>query len=70
MAYNERIGRDIPEASEFAPGAALRGLFSRGRRGSAPPESDRVTELERLARLKEAGVLTDEELAAEKPRLL
>jgi hypothetical protein len=62
--------RDFPEASEVAPGAALRGLFSRGGSGSAPPESNRVTELERLARLKEAGVLTDEELAAEKARLL
>jgi hypothetical protein len=62
--------RNFPDAAEADPGAALRGVFSRGGSGSAPPEPDRVTELERLARLKEAGVLTDEELAAEKARLL
>jgi hypothetical protein len=63
--------REFPEAAEVAPGAALRGLFRRkGRAAPAPPARDRTAELERLARLRDAGVLTDEELAAEKARVL
>ncbi len=35
-----------------------------------PPPPSRLDELERLARLREQGVLTDEELAAEKARII
>jgi Short C-terminal domain len=35
-----------------------------------PPAPDRLDELKKLADLKEMGVLTDEEFAAEKARLL
>jgi hypothetical protein len=60
--------RDFPDAAATSPGDAFRGLYPRG----APQavEQDRLGELERLALLKEAGVLTDEELAAEKARVL
>jgi hypothetical protein len=37
---------------------------------SAGAEESRVEQLERLAKLRESGVLTDEELAAEKQRIL
>ena len=37
---------------------------------SAPAGSDTVAELERLAALKQQGVLTDEEFAAAKAKLL
>jgi hypothetical protein len=37
---------------------------------AADPQEERVRQLERLAQLREAGVLSDEELAAEKKRLL
>ena len=37
---------------------------------TAAAAPSRVEELERLAKLRESGVLTDEELAAEKQRLL
>jgi hypothetical protein len=60
--------RDFPQAASTPPGDAFRGLFARPAR--QPAEKDRVAELERLALLKEAGVLTDEELAAEKARIL
>jgi hypothetical protein len=40
-------------------------------RTAEPPAADaRVEALERLAKLREAGVLSDEELAAEKSRIL
>jgi hypothetical protein len=41
-----------------------------GAAAAAPPEEQRVARLERLARLHESGVLSDEELAAEKRRIL
>ena len=37
---------------------------------AAPAKPSRMEELERLANLRESGVLTDEELAAEKQRIL
>jgi len=40
-------------------------------RTTEPPAADaKVEALERLAKLREAGVLSDEELAAEKSRIL
>ena len=36
----------------------------------ATPRSSRIDQLERLARLRESGVITNEELAAEKQRIL
>jgi hypothetical protein len=37
---------------------------------AAPAGEDRITQLKELAALKEQGVLTDEEFAAEKARIL
>jgi hypothetical protein len=37
---------------------------------AAPAEDDRIAQLERLGKLREQGLLTDEELAAEKARIL
>ena len=58
----------------IAHGIAERMRESRERRVSAPaaaaPGDARVAELEKLAGLRESGVLTDEELAAEKKRIL
>jgi putative oligomerization/nucleic acid binding protein len=62
--------REFPDAADVPPGAAFRGLVRRGGEAAPPPPSDHVTELERLARLRDAGVLTDDELTAEKARLL
>jgi hypothetical protein len=36
----------------------------------APPSEDRIAQLERLAQLHASGVLTDDEFAAEKARIL
>jgi hypothetical protein len=60
--------RDFPDAAAASPGDVFRGLYPR--EGRQAVEQDRLGELERLALLKEAGVLTDEELAAEKARVL
>ena len=46
------------------------GMGGSERRGSAGSEDARLERLERLAALHEKGVLSDEELAAEKARLL
>jgi hypothetical protein len=37
---------------------------------AASPEEQRVSQLERLAKLRESGTLTDEEFAAEKAKVL
>jgi Short C-terminal domain len=37
---------------------------------AASPQEQRVAQLERLAQLRESGILTDEELAEEKRRVL
>ena len=62
--------REFPEASAVPPGEAFRGLFQRRGEGRATPAANHVDELERLARLRDEGMLTDEELAAEKARVL
>jgi Short C-terminal domain len=36
----------------------------------APPEDDKFAQLEKLAQLKQQGILTDEEFAAEKAKIL
>lgn len=41
-----------------------------GKVGGAPAPDDRLAQLERLAKLRDSGALTDEEFAAEKRRLL
>ena len=37
---------------------------------AAPPQGDVLSQLERLAQLRQAGVLTDQEFAAQKARIL
>ena len=37
---------------------------------AAPPEDDKFAKLEKLAELQKAGILTDEEFAAEKAKIL
>ena len=37
---------------------------------AAPPEDDKFAQLEKLAELQKAGILTDEEFAAEKAKIL
>ena len=65
--------RDFPDAERGDVRAAVRGAIA-SRRGSdeegAPADQARLNELERLADLRRAGVLSDEELAREKARIL
>lgn len=61
----EALQQAMPEAQISVQGAEVG--------GSAPPvggESDRVAQLERLARLKDSGALTEAEFEREKARLL
>jgi membrane protease subunit (stomatin/prohibitin family) len=37
---------------------------------AAPPEEDKFAQLEKLAELNKQGILTDEEFAAEKAKIL
>ena len=71
--FPDRVATGTPEG--IAHGLASRMRESRERRVTArapavADEPSRVDELERLAKLHESGVLTSEELAAEKRRIL
>ena len=73
--FPDRVATGTPEGMAHALANRMR--ESREGRvaaaGAAPPprlQPSRVEELERLAKLRESGVLTDEELAAEKQRIL
>jgi hypothetical protein len=63
-----QAAREYPGVRATDLGASAQAAYAR-LRGSGGRDSH-VAELERLARLKEQGVLSDEELAAEKARLL
>ncbi|HEY7380485.1 MAG TPA: SHOCT domain-containing protein [Gaiella sp.] len=67
-ALRRKAARDFPDAQPGEPLAALRGRAERLR--GAPAATTQADELERLAGLKERGMLTDEEFAAAKARLL
>jgi hypothetical protein len=80
-ALRRQVIREFPDRVETRSpvglGDALAARLSRTRDGVSPPASaaassapDRLEQLERLARLREAGVLDQEELAAEKQRIL
>ena len=80
-ALRRQVIREFPDhvttgsPAGIAHGIAERMRESRERRVSAPaavaPTGDaRIAELEKLASLNESGVLTDEELAVEKKRIL
>jgi hypothetical protein len=67
--------RDFPDETMDDLRARWSGRFSRDRApgaAAAEPtaEEERIRQLERLAQLRESGVLSDEELAAEKRRLM
>jgi hypothetical protein len=62
-----QTAREYPEATGADISDSMRAKFSRSHGASHDPK---VGDLERLAHLHEQGLLTDEELAAEKKRLL
>ena len=64
-----QTAREVPGAASVDLGDATRAIFVRKRGVGAPPDA-RLEELERLGCLREQGVLSDEEVAAEKQRLL
>jgi Short C-terminal domain len=63
-----QAAREFPDAPPADIGASLRRGAARLRRGE--PELGRYDALERLGRLREQGVLTEEEFAAEKAQLV
>jgi hypothetical protein len=63
-----QAAREFPNAPAPDPGGSLRRGMGRLRGRSA--EDDRLAAMERLARLRDQGVLTDEEFAAEKAALM
>lgn len=56
MAYQQDVGA-VPQAAPPPPAAA-------------PTEADTITQLKQLAELKEQGILTDAEFAAQKAKVL
>ena len=77
-AWRERAGGVAHGVSERASGLASRAgeraseLRERRRETAVVPTAgdDRIAQLERLQKLRESGLLTDEELASEKARIL
>ena len=65
-----QAAREFPGARATDLGAYTRSAFARMRGSGGSGEDQRVADLERLARMREQGLLNDEELAAEKARLL
>jgi hypothetical protein len=68
-----RVAASEPAAAPVGAGEASRlslGLRRPAPQQAAPVEADRVAQLERLGSLREQGVLTQKEFAAEKARLL
>jgi hypothetical protein len=63
-----QTAREVPAPPPPNPSGSIRRSLGRVRGRTA--EQDRLAALERLARLREQGVLTDEEFAAEKARLV
>lgn len=63
-------GQAAQPAAGAAPQAAPPASSQEPRAAPAGPASDRVSQLERLAELQKQGVLTPEEFAAEKARIL
>ena len=64
QADEEAQGYDQAPAEEQAPAQAPE------QAASVPPPADPADELEHLAQLHESGVLTDEEFAAAKAKIL
>ena len=73
-ALRRVTAREFPDAVEVEPRELLRPLGrlwpGGGQRGEATQPGNEIDQLERLARLREQGVLTDDELTAAKSRLL
>ena len=73
-ALRRQTAAEFPDARAGDTVAGLRAWAAglRGRRATpAPaPQEQRLEQLERLARLREQGVLSDDEAAAEKARIL
>ena len=72
VALRRMTAREFPDATAFQlPRLRLPMPAGRAAAATAPAPADaRLDQLERLARLREQGILNDEELAAEKARLL
>ena len=68
-ALRRITAREFPDAAEIEPRELLRRPFA-GRGVSSPEPEPSLDRLERLGALHRQGVLTDEELAAEKAKLL
>ncbi len=64
QAYHQQApqAQPVPPATTYAPAAAVV--------PEAPAQNDVVTQLKQLAELRDQGILTDEEFAAQKAKIL
>jgi hypothetical protein len=62
-AYDQAPADDYQEQAQSAPAPADQGQY-------APPPADPADEVEHLAQLHSSGVLTDEEFAAAKAKII
>lgn len=68
--FPDRTVATSPAGLAHAAAARLRDARRRSEPASAAPDEGRLDALERLQRLRESGLLSDDELAAEKRRIL
>jgi hypothetical protein len=64
-AYSHAVEQQAPPPQQYAPPPQQEYYEP-----AAPSQDDVITQLERLGNLKAQGILTDEEFAAEKAKLL
>ena len=71
-ALRRKTVADFPEETWATAGARWRERFSSGgsRGTTSGPDEERIRQLERLQELKSAGILSEEELAEEKQRII
>jgi hypothetical protein len=75
VAWSRRRGEDLRTSTSRATQSASAAIAStrgaaEGRFSSPPAQDSRLDQLERLARLRRDGLLDDDELRAEKERIL
>ena len=72
VAYNQQYGERTRSAREFRPAERSEdfGASGFGSAAAAAPEPDVADELTKLATLRDRGILTDTEFAAQKAKLL
>lgn len=69
-AMNEAAAQEAPPPQQYAPPPPPPQQYAPPPLPPPPPQEDMITKLERLADLRDQGILTEEEFAAQKAKVL